>query len=337
MKKIIIDETNQNQRLDKFLKRYLPNAGAGFLYRMLREKKIKLNGAKSEGKEILKTDDEIVIYFSDETLEKFMGTSKDDKNTAESSDLKAVRDFKNCIIYEDRDVCIINKPAGMLSQKSRPEDISACELLNMYLASGKNQDGLNINQFKPSAVNRLDRNTSGILVCAKTLPAAQELSEMFRDRTLKKEYLALVLGKVERKYDIKSYLKKDDKCNKVDVIEKFKEGYDKIETSYEPLGYLDNATLLNVDLLTGKTHQIRAHLSYMGNPIAGDSKYGNKKANGEFKRRYGLGRQFLHAYKLTFPDIKGRLKILSKKSFRAELPKELKVIEREVNYVRQRL
>ncbi len=336
MKKIVIDETTQNQRLDKFLKRYLPNAGAGFLYRMLREKKIKLNGAKSDGRDILKSDDEIIIYFSDETLEKFMGTSENIDEKSKDVDFKEVSKFKSCIVYEDEDICIINKPAGMLSQKSRPEDVSACELLNFYLLAEKKIDNQMLNRFKPSAVNRLDRNTSGILVCAKTLPAAQELSLMFRDRSLKKEYMALVLGRVERKYDVRSYLKKDDKCNKVEVTDKYKDGYDKIETSYEPLGYLSSATLLNVDLLTGKTHQIRAHLSYMGHPIVGDLKYGNKKADGEFRKKYGLKRQFLHAYRLTFPNIKGRLKNLSGKSFIAELPEDLKAIEKEVVYVRQR-
>ena len=323
MEKIVIDSKTENQRLDKYLKRYLPNAAAGFLYRMLREKKIKVNGKKADGSLLLKDKDEITIFFSEETLNKFKGShSKEDLCVRkESSDREF--DFEKHIVYEDSEVLILNKPAGMLSQKAGKNDISACELLIGYLEKSGQLDGDSLRMFKPSAVNRLDRNTSGILVCAKTLPAAQQLSEMFRNRNLKKEYLALVYGHVDTRHDVRAHLKKDSGANRSDISLVPLQGYEKIETVYEPVGYMEGATLLNVDLITGKPHQIRAHLSALGHPIAGDMKYAGRESK---RMTSGLKRQFLHAYRITFFKCGGCLAGISHRSFIAELPRELKRI-----------
>lgn len=332
MKKIIIDAASDEQRLDKYLKRYFPNAGMGFLYRMLREKKIKLNNSKSDGRSILKAGDEIDVYFSDDTIKKFMGGSvlSDSQNTID----KAKADlFRNGIIYEDKDVLLLNKPAGMLSQKSRPEDISACELLLNYLYESDQISNEDLKKYKPSAVNRLDRNTSGMLLCAKTLHAARELSEIIKNKTVKKEYMALVKNRVEKAYDINAFLKKNHSDNTVKISSVKKEGYDRIETSFEAIGYLGNDTLMRVDLKTGKTHQIRAQLSYMGHPIIGDEKYGDKRINKLYFDKYRLKRQFLHAYRITFPRKLDYLKAVQGRSFEAELPNELKILEGDIRYV----
>ena len=332
MKKIIIDASSGEQRLDKYLKRYFPNAGKGFLYRMLREKKIKLNNSKSDGRSILKAGDEIDVYFSDDTIKKFMGDSvlSDPQNTIDKVKADA---FRNGIIYEDKDVLLLNKPAGILSQKSRPEDISACELLLNYLYESDQISNEDLKKYKPSAVNRLDRNTSGMLLCAKTLHAARELSEIIKNKTVKKEYMALVKNRMEKAYDINAFLKKNHSDNMVKISSVKKEGYDRIETSFEAVGYLGNDTLLRVDLKTGKTRQIRAQLSYMGHPIIGDEKYGDKRINKLYFDRYRLKRQFLHAYRITFPKKLDYLKAVQGRSFEAELPNELKILEGDIRYV----
>lgn len=322
MEKIVVDARSGNQRLDKYLKRYLPNAAAGFLYRMLREKKIKVNGRKADGSLQLKENDEITIFFSEDTLNKFKGRASGAEEAGKHARAYDGFDFGKHIVYEDDGIVIFNKPAGMLSQKADKDDISACELLVSYMISTGQAGADSIRIFKPSAVNRLDRNTSGILVCAKTLPAAQELSAMFRERSLKKEYLALVCGDVRERREVCAYLKKNAGTNKSDISMSPARGFEKIETVYEPVGHIPGATLLNVDLITGKSHQIRAHLSALGHPIAGDPKYSGK-GNG-VKGMYGLKRQFLHAYRLTFPQCKGPLEHLSGRSFTAPLPDDLK-------------
>lgn len=316
MEQIFIDGKSENQRLDKYLKRYMPNAKAGFLYRMLREKKIKVNGGKADGSYILKRGDSLCIYFSNETLNKFKGDSSDRK-TVLSDDF----DFASGIIYEDEDVLLFNKPAGLLSQSDAKGGFSACEYLIEYLRKYESLSDDYLRIYRPSAVNRLDRNTSGLLICAKTLAAAQELSEMLKGRSLKKQYLALVYGHIEKRQDVQAYLKKDAGSNTVEISAQPKAGFDAIHTVYEPIGYMPGATLLAVDLITGKTHQIRAHLNSLNHSVVGDKKYCSKKDNStEIK----LKRQFLHSYRLTFPVIKGRLGSLSGKSFAAPLPAELK-------------
>ena len=323
MEEIIIDNKTEDQRLDKYLKRYMPKAAASFLYRMLREKKIKVNGKKTDGNYILKNRDVISIFFSDETMKKFKGRPEGEGGSSNAKEERILnaKKFSQRIIYEDGDVLIYDKPAGMLSQRAGREDISVCEYLIDYLICSNFIDVNSLRFFKPSAVNRLDRNTSGLIVCAKSLHAAQRLSEMFVSRSLEKHYLALAYGKVDEKAHICAYLKKDGRTNRVDVSACKKDGYDKIETVYRPLGYMDKATLLDVELITGKSHQIRAHLSAGGHPLIGDRKYASKESSGFAK---DPGRQFLHAYKIIFPKCGGCLENISERSFEAPLPKELK-------------
>ena len=329
MEKIIIDEKTENQRLDKYLKRYLPNASGSFLYKMLRQKKIKLNDKKADGSIILKSGDIVDIYFAEETLKKFKATSNKHDNKKHCEINKAaVESFKRRIIYEDDFVLLFNKPAGMLSQKAQKGDISACERLIEYLFAEQKLNEEALRLFKPTAVNRLDRNTSGILVCAKTLSAAQMLSKMFNDRSIEKRYVALVCGDVEKGRSVKAYLKKDEKSNRVDISPYEKDGYVKTETRYEPVCHIDGATLLDVELITGKTHQIRAQLFAEGHPIVGDKKYISKN---HLEVGVGLKRQFLHAYKLVFPQCDGCLLGISKRAFTAELPSDLENVLKKSN------
>ena len=163
-------------------------------------------------------------------------------------------------------------------------------------------DSKALNTFKPSICNRLDRNTSGLMVCGKTLEGLRVNNELIKTKAVSKFYLALVKGRVEKTGSINAWLYKDEKTNKVTVKNKPFEGADFIQTEYEVLDYFKDATLLLVKLITGKTHQIRAHLSSISHPIIGDFKYGEKSVNEKFKKEYGIKSQLLHSFRLVYPN-----------------------------------
>ncbi len=298
MKEIKIGPNENEKRLDSFLKAYLPNAGSAFIYKMLRKKNITLNDKKAEGKEKLKTGDSIKIFFSDETFEKFRGN---DNRTREISSFKALDSFGELqIVFENPDVLFVNKPAGILSQKAKPTDLSLNDWLVEYLLKKGDITPESLETYKPSICNRLDRNTSGLVICAKSLKGARCMNEMLKERTLDKYYITIVTGKIDRFSELKGYLYKDENRNKVFIKKEdpHDERYSFIETYYKPLKYNEksNMTLLEVKLVTGKPHQIRAHLSSQGTPIIGDVKYGGIKIG-------SLNYQLLHSYRLEFPDI----------------------------------
>ncbi|MDO4621512.1 MAG: RluA family pseudouridine synthase [Eubacteriales bacterium] len=340
MKEIRINRNEAEQRADKFLRRYLPEAGSGFLYKQMRKKNIVLNGKKMDGKELLQEGDRIRIFFSDETLAKFAGrqTAENDRTETENAEQskqasdpvkKLAEQISSMIIYEDADAAILNKPAGVLSQASGKGEISLVEGFRQYLCDKGELTEESLRLYAPSVVNRLDRNTSGIILAAKTLPAARELSEKLRERTISKYYLAAAEGQIRDAQDCCAWLLKDTQTNKVHLYSEPVEGASPVHTAWKPLRYTElmgsSCTLLEVDLITGKTHQIRSHLAFHGHPILGDVKYGSKTLNEQLRSRYGLRRQFLHAYRVEFPDMQ-RLKQLSGKTFTADVPKDLKKI-----------
>ena len=225
------------------------------------------------------------------------------------------------ILYEDEDILLINKPAGMLSQKARDTDLSLVEYLTDYLMENGSVTEGSLRSFKPSVCNRLDRNTSGIVAAGKSLAGSQMLSEVFRDRTVHKYYKCIVYGPVREARTVDGWLLKDPRTNQVKILSRADpEGEAKrIVTRYEPLAVTERLTLLKVTLLTGRSHQIRAHLSSMGHPILGDGKYGGGGSL-ELERKYRLKGQLLHSYRLEFPALTGRFAHLSGKAFEAPLP-----------------
>ena len=321
MQEIIIKDNEAGQRFDKFLFKYFKEASAGFIYKMLRKKNIILNGSKSNGKEKLNPGDHVKIFMADETIEKFRGMAVDTVWPLTPHSLE--------ILYEDADVLIVNKPSGMLSQKAEPKDISLNEYIISYLLESGQFYKEELRTFKPSICNRLDRNTSGLIVAGKSLKGLQEMSEMFRDRTMDKYYLAIVYGKLTKKQNIKGYLAKDKQTNKVTVCGQKKEDARYIETAYEPLATGKEITLLKVKLITGRTHQIRAHLASIGHGIIGDFKYGNKEINEWYRTKYGLKDQLLHGWKIKFPKMEGAGSQLSEREITAPPPEIFDIIIRE--------
>ena len=280
---------------------------------MMRKKNIVLNGKKCTGNEKLKQGDSIKLFFSDETIEKFSAGTYVTPKKEKTNMLP--------IIYEDEQVLLMNKPVGVLSQKAKDSDVSAVEILINYLIETNQLSKEQFRTFHPSICNRLDRNTSGILVAGKTLPALQEMNRFFKERTIAKYYRCLVKGRVIKNEDyIKGYLVKDQKTNKVSITKKKTEEGVPIETEYCVIQSNDEVSLLEVHLITGKTHQIRAHLASIGHPIIGDYKYGDKQINEMYRQEYGLKSQLLHAYRLEMPSSDGSLAYLNDKKFVAELP-----------------
>lgn len=330
MKEIDVQEAQTGQRLDKLLSRYLREAPKSFLYKMLRKKNITLNHKKADGSEKVQTGDKIQIFLSDETYEKFAGRSEERRSVYPVTDLD--------IIYEDEHILLVNKPAGMLSQKAKSSDVSLNEYVLGYLersgqwnensASGSG-DVVRVNYtFRPSVCNRLDRNTSGIVICGKTVAGLRQMSELLRDRGMHKYYRCLVAGRLTEGRNIKGYLWKDPKTNKAEILSDGQKG-DPIETEYRPIRNYADSTLLEVRLVTGRTHQIRAHLASQGCPVIGDYKYGLRPVNEAYRKRYGLHSQLLHACRLELPALKPPFEALSGKIFEAELPPLMQKIIKE--------
>lgn len=357
MQEIQINKNNAGQRLNKFLGKYLDDAPQSFVYKMLRKKNIKYNGGKATGNEILAENDLVQVYMTDETIANFrkdkkvpvfannslsntqnslVKNSKADgrQNTSDnqrSDSLSAGMSHDNPpldILYEDEDIILLNKANGVLSQKAEPTDYSLNEQIVEYYRDKANADSL----FTPSVCNRLDRNTSGIIMAGMSLAGSQALSAMLKLRTLDKYYLTVVSGTVDKACTIKGFLTKKASHNQVVIYETLEQAKvqskDKpafIETRYEPLAYGEfgnlTFTLLKVKLVTGKTHQIRAHLRSVGHPIIGDGKYGLKSVNAIMKKEFKHKHQLLHAYEITFPKEYSLNPELAGRRFVAPVPK----------------
>lgn len=330
MQKIIVTQNEAGQRLDKLLAKHLKLAPKSFFYKMLRKKNIKLNGRRAEGGEKLRIGDEITLFLSDDTVRKFseLPAGKDvkpDWRRAQEAGLKID------IVYEDEHVLLLNKPAGMLSQKAKPGDLSLNEYMTAYLLQSGALTEEELSRFRPSICNRLDRNTSGLVAAGKTLPALQELSQMFRERSMGKYYLTVVRGRIGKEQHIQGYLCKEEASNKVTVWKEQPEITDggaakkpqPIETGYRPLSCNGTVTLLEVHLITGRTHQIRAHLASEGHPVVGDGKYGDFRLNEAYRKKYGVDAQILHAWRMEFPVCGHALKGLSERTVRASVPPQL--------------
>ena len=329
MRELEVTSLQAGQRLDKLLGKYLKEASGSFLHKMLRKKNITLNGRRAYGSEKVAEGDLIRIFFAEETLEKFTGigpkAEQGGKSLPERYPAAALD-----ILYEDENILLVNKPAGMLTQKAHDEDFSLNEYAIGYLLRSGALSEEDLLSFRPSVCNRLDRNTSGIVAVGKSVAGLQELSKLFHDRTVHKFYRTIVLGHIEKGRTIEGYLVKDRDENRVRILKEPVPESQQIRTRYTPLGWASDGnpghdlTMLEIELITGRSHQIRAHLSSIGHAVAGDPKYGIRKRNDYFRREYQVRRQLLHADQITFPAAEGCLEHLSGRTFRAPLPDDFR-------------
>ena len=317
MREIVIEKNEAGQRLDKFLAKYMNEASKSFFYKMMRKKNITLNGKKCEGNEKLAEGDVVKLFLAEDTIEKFS-----------SVQVQEVKKVDLDILYEDDEIILVNKPAGMLSQKAKETDESLVEYLIDYLLGSGKLTERGLRAFRPSVCNRLDRNTSGIVAAGKSLAGLQMLSGVFKDRSIHKYYQCLVSGEIRDVKTVDGWLLKDEKKNQVRILTEAEEkrfvgrGGDeepkRIRTKYEPIATDGRFTLLKVTLLTGRSHQIRAHLASLGHPIVGDFKYGGvSKVNPSGRT---VKYQLLHSYRLEFPKLAEPFVYLSGRVFEAPLP-----------------
>lgn len=308
MKEYIVTQNDEGRRMDKLLLGILSSAPSSFIYKMLRKKNIVLNDKRASGNEILCKGDSIKLYLADDTFNKF----SEKKGNRTLPDIKIPP-----IVYEDEDLIIVNKPAGMLSQKSHADSVSLNEILLAYVTSN-NEGNNDINTFTPSVCNRLDCYTSGLVTFAKTYKGAKALSEAFKEHLIKKYYRCVCKGRLSEDLNLTGSIVKDKTINKVSVYQDRKKGKF-INTLVHPIRANNDVTLLEILLVTGKTHQIRAHLSSVGHPLIGDPKYGDRRTNMEYKKNYGISYQMLSCIKMEFPD-DFELTNIAGKSFAIDMP-----------------
>ena len=227
--------------------------------------------------------------------------------------------LKDHIIYEDDNILLINKPRGLLLQQDGSESLSLDNIVSIYL------------NMTAMPAHRLDKDTSGLCVFAKNKKTADELGKIFNDHSqIEKHYLTLVAGQINEDGIVDAPLRKSFERKKM-VVAPLKSGAKTAITKYHPVKNFKDYTLLDIELLTGRTHQIRAHMSYIRHHVVGDIKYGDYKANNIFKREFGFENQFLHAYKLKFLDINGPLNYLKNKEYSYNLPPELEEILKKLD------
>lgn len=316
MIKLTISENEENQRLDRFLKKYLRNAPLSYIYKLIR-KDVKVNGKRSEIERMLAFGDEITIYISEEEVRSYQ-----EKKTLTTNK----KQFR--IAYEDDHMIIVEKPFGLLvhGDKTEKRNTLANQVAGYLADKGEYSPGKE-KTFVPSPVNRLDRNTTGLVIFGKNNRALQSLNHMIRERGyINKYYLTIVHGELKKELILKDKMEKDESRNTVRVIGLDSEEGKVMETIARPLKTAKGYTLVEVELVTGRTHQIRAHLAKAGYPVIGDVKYGGKTQNKKVDQKFQLTTQFLHAYRLYFIDGVSPLEYVKGLEVKSDLPPHLEAI-----------
>ena len=308
MRQLKVEKNDAGQRLDKFLLKKFKTMPKAMAYMYIRKKCVKINGKKATGEVMLKENDILTFYIKDEFFD----------NIEEESYEFLKAPVKLNIIYEDENIILIDKKPGVICHQDSSYHFD-CLLLRFqhYLYEKGEYNPKEENTFTPALANRIDRNTGGIVIGAKNAEALRVINEKIRNRELHKFYLCLLISEPKKKEALlKDYLIKNEKTNKVTVLKNKKDNSKEILTKYKVLSTANSLTLCEVELLTGRTHQIRAHMASIGCPILGDNKYGDKKLN----NKYRLNKQCLYSYKLRFDfeTDSGCLSYLNGKEFSAK-------------------
>lgn len=311
MIEIYIEKNDAGQRLDRFLKKYLKNAPLSVIYKIIR-KDVKVNGKRAKEDYMLAEGDALALYMEDVQLEAW---------TKKKANVKAKKQFT--IVHEDDDMIIVNKPFGLLvhGDKSEKKDTLSNQVID-YLIENGSYNPRTEKSFVPSPVHRLDRNTTGIVVFGKNAESLRSLSAKFRDEDggISKFYYTIVHGRLDKELHLRNKLLKDEQRNIGRVLPLDDERGKYIETIVRPIYSSSKYSLVEIELITGRSHQIRAHLSFAGHPLVGDTKYGGKEfvsKSGEWS--LGKTTQALHAHKILIND----------ESYEAPLPEAWKTMQKE--------
>lgn len=307
MKSFVIKQNDANQRLDKFITKTVPSLPLSLMYKSIRTKNIKINSKRAKIDTRLNVGDIVDMYINDSFF----------------TDIKPHYDFLSAsnkinIVYEDENVILVDKPQGLIVHPDKTEfNDTLIGRIQKYLYEKGEYDPENENSFKPTLANRIDRNTGGIVIAAKNAESLRVLCEKIKSREIDKKYLAVAHGKFEKSQDLlEGYLEKNSDKNKVYLSKKPFENALSIKTKYRVLDYKNGLTLLEILLLTGRTHQIRAHMASIGHPLLGDGKYGKMAED----KKIGFNKQALYSYnvKFAFKEEGSLLDYLNGKTFIVE-------------------
>ena len=359
MREIIINTNDAGRRLDRFLRKYLCNAALSEIYRFIR-KDIKVNGKRRPESYMLCEGDILSFYIDDAALDKLTGNSGTGRKTSSrrQTGAKAKKQFR--IIYEDENILVADKPFGLLTHGDSREkkDHLANQVIDYLIARG-DHDPRSEKIFTPAPANRLDRNTTGIVIFGKNAASLKALNTMIREDMISKYYMTIVHGYIRKTCTLTGALTKDERNNRVRVddlnisaglitdvsgVHSSLGGRNTggaVVTGVIPISTLDidgniRSTLVEILLVTGRSHQIRAHLAAAGHPLFGDSKYASREVrpvNEYLKNKYGVSTQLLHAHKLVINDAPDELGYLRGKEFTSPLPASFTQFTKTVNEI----
>lgn len=319
--KIQIGPNESGQRLDKFCRKWLADVPLGAIFKALRKGDIRVNGKKAKQNYFLQEEDIIETKY----IETYKQNKKNAVKKFQEVDFGAMK-----ISYEDENMLIVEKWPGVLVHSDKKEgDPTLTDYVLSYLFQKGDYDPAKEVTFTPAPCNRLDRNTSGMVMFGKNFKTLKSLNEMIRERRIKKYYNALVKKKIKEGY-YEAYISKDQINNISEIHKEEKKNSKRIAMEVKVIDTVGTFSFLELDLLTGRSHQLRAHLAYLGNPIIGDDKYGDKKLNSFFNNKYGLEFQFLYAYKLVFKNCPPELAYMENKIITESLPPIFKKVKKDV-------
>ncbi|MBY0755175.1 RluA family pseudouridine synthase [Clostridium sardiniense] len=321
--RIEIGANEAGQRLDKFLRKLLKDVPLSAIFKALRKGDIRVNGKKQKEKYTLEVNDVVEVRYIQSQK---MTEKKENFVKVDPSGLK--------VAYEDNNMVVVEKWPGVLVH---PDSNKKIPTLTDYVLSYLNEKGDYLPEkevtFTPAPCNRLDRNTSGIVVFGKNFEGLRELNEIIREGRIKKYYNALIKGRIKDGL-YTGYILKNEEANISRIYDKKVKDSKEISMEVKTIQSDGAFSFIEIDLITGRSHQIRAHLAHIGNPIIGDSKYGDKKLNSYFLNKYGLDYQFLYAYKLNFKNVDGKLDYLKNKVITVALPPIFKKIKHDTFKIR---